>query len=83
MNERNQTDVGYQTSGTEERSKPTGSRQFKGKNMPQGNTMKDDKMKKGKKDDKKGKKEMPKKKGMSMISAERIEKHAKRMKKGD
>ncbi len=39
MNVRNQSDVAYQTSGVEERSKPTGSRQFKGKNMPQGNTM--------------------------------------------
>jgi hypothetical protein len=82
MNEKNQSDVGYQTSGTEERSKPTGSNQFKGKKMPQGNTMKKDM--KGKKEEKKekGKKEMPKKKGMSMVSDERIEKHAKRMKKG-
>lgn len=89
-NERNQSDVGYQTSGTEERSRPTGSRQFKGKNMPQGNTMKKSVSKKDvksmiKKSEAKDKKEdakMIKKKAMSMVSDERIAKHAKRMKRG-
>jgi hypothetical protein len=78
MNEKNQSDVGYQTSGTEERSKPTGSNQFKGKKMPQGNTMKKKEMPKKKE----VKKEMPKKKGMSMVSDERIKKHGDKMKKG-
>lgn len=82
MNEKNQTDVGYQTSGTEERSKPTGAKQFKGKNMPQGNTMKKKEMKVKKETKSKGMPEMPKKKSMSMVSDERIKKHGDKMKKG-
>ncbi len=91
MNVRDQSKVAYQTSGVEERSKPTGSRQFKGKNMPQGNKMEKKSVSKKqvskmikkseKKDEKKDKKMMKgmyKKKEMSMISDERIKKHGEK-----
>lgn len=92
MNVRNQTEVGYQTSAPEAKSRGLSGKQFPGNKMPQGNKMEKKSVSKKevskmikkseKRDEKKDKKMMkkaaPKKKGMSMVSAERIEKYGKR-----
>lgn len=80
MNPRNQTDVGYQTSEDEPKTKPVNTQQFPGKKMPQGNKMQKKTGKKVAKPEKKAtKKILPKtKKEMSMVDADRIESYGRR-----